>query len=99
MLQSQYPDTGFYLPAESAELAEKWAMIPVNVDLLVTHTPPYGACDVERGALFHEKPSPPLTLAAQGREWRIGTARTVRVSPSGQRFNRGFDRGTLPIAC
>lgn len=27
-------------------MAEHWAMIPDNVDVLVTHTPPYGACDI-----------------------------------------------------
>ena len=48
--QSQYPDTGFYLPADSAELAGKWALVPKGVDLLVTHTPPSGACDVETWA-------------------------------------------------
>jgi Icc-related predicted phosphoesterase len=34
-----------------AELKEKWALIPEDVDILVTHSPPYGILD---GTLFQE---------------------------------------------
>ncbi len=36
--------TAFMLKTEE-ELAEKWAMIPVDTDILVTHSPPYGILD------------------------------------------------------
>lgn len=38
------------------ELAEKWALIPDDVDILITHGPPYGVLDGipnEDGSLFH----------------------------------------------
>ena len=38
------------------ELAEKWALIPEDVHILITHTPPYGildGIDIEDGSFFH----------------------------------------------
>ena len=38
------------------ELAEKWALIPDDMDILITHSPPYGILDgipMEDGSLFH----------------------------------------------
>lgn len=39
------------------ELAEKWALIPNDIDILVTHSPPYGILDgilnIFDGTLFH----------------------------------------------
>lgn len=32
------------------ELAEKWALIPDNIDILITHGPPYGVFDKVKGA-------------------------------------------------
>jgi len=34
------------------ELAEKWALIPDNIDLLITHSPSYGVLDVVRREVF-----------------------------------------------
>lgn len=45
MLQSQYANTGFFLEHNSSRLREAWAKIPTHVDILVTHTPPYGTAD------------------------------------------------------
>lgn len=35
----------FNLPRKSFELADKWRRIPDNVDVLITHGPPYGILD------------------------------------------------------
>jgi Icc-related predicted phosphoesterase len=37
------------------ELAEKWALIPADVDILVTHSPPYGICDYRPFTLEEKK--------------------------------------------
>jgi Icc-related predicted phosphoesterase len=37
-------DTAFNLP-RGEPLREKWALIPSGIDILVTHTPPYGIGD------------------------------------------------------
>jgi predicted phosphodiesterase len=42
--QPEYNDWAFNLP-RGAPLAEKWAKIPADVDVLVTHGPPYGFGD------------------------------------------------------
>lgn len=34
------------------ELKEKWEMIPNNIDILITHTPPYGILDQVQGESF-----------------------------------------------
>ena len=41
----------FYV--EESELKQKWADIPDNVDVLITHTPPFGILDVcSRGSIL-----------------------------------------------
>ena len=38
------------------EIANKWAMIPIDTDILITHTPPYGILDgisIKDGSEFH----------------------------------------------
>lgn len=45
--QLRYFDGAFDL-AQRQELAEKWARIPVDTDVLITHTPPHGILDRTR---------------------------------------------------
>lgn len=40
---------GFTLMRRSLELAEKWALIPNDIDVLITHTPPYDILDYGYG--------------------------------------------------
>jgi Icc-related predicted phosphoesterase len=47
--QNWYYDWAFNLPKNSKELKEKWAMIPKNTDILITHSPPYQICDDDLG--------------------------------------------------
>jgi Icc-related predicted phosphoesterase len=47
--QNWYYDWAFNLPKNSKELKEKWAMIPKNTDVLITHSPPYQICDDDLG--------------------------------------------------
>jgi Icc-related predicted phosphoesterase len=42
--QPPFMDTAFNLP-RGEPLREKWALIPDGIDILVTHTPPYGIGD------------------------------------------------------
>ena len=42
--QPEFCDWAFNLP-RGAQLAEKWALIPDDVDILVTHGPPFGVLD------------------------------------------------------
>ena len=40
----------FMLPRDGQELAYKWAMIPMDADVVITHGPPHGVMDMaERG--------------------------------------------------
>lgn len=41
----RYYDWAFMLERDGAALAERWAAIPNNVDLLITHGPPHGILD------------------------------------------------------
>ena len=41
----------FYLSSEG--LREKWALIPEDTDVLITHTPPYGILDLPRSKQTH----------------------------------------------
>lgn len=41
-------DDAFSLPRASGALAKKWAAIPDNLDILITHTPPIGVLDHKR---------------------------------------------------
>lgn len=43
--QPQFHNWAFNLPRGSEQLRAKWAMIPENIDILVTHGPPKGILD------------------------------------------------------
>jgi Icc-related predicted phosphoesterase len=43
--QPWFFDWAFNLPRDGDELAEKWALVPEDTDVLVTHGPPYGYGD------------------------------------------------------
>jgi hypothetical protein len=47
--QPEFRDWAFNLP-RGPLLARKWALIPTDTDVLVTHTPPMGVLDVAGGA-------------------------------------------------
>lgn len=44
--QHQFAGYDFYLPWRSRALVEKWAKIPNDTNVLITHTPPYGILDL-----------------------------------------------------
>jgi Icc-related predicted phosphoesterase len=46
--QPQFCNLAFNLPRNGAALAEKWARIPPDTDVLLTHTPPWGLRDEAR---------------------------------------------------
>ena len=49
--QPAFYDWAFNVP-RGRQLAEMWALIPDDTDVLITHTPPYGILDqVENGEL------------------------------------------------
>lgn len=43
--QPEYKNWAFNLPRSSPDLRAKWAAIPDDVDVLITHTPPYDVLD------------------------------------------------------
>lgn len=43
--QPEFNDWAFNLPRNGKELEEKWSMIPEDVDILISHCPPYGTLD------------------------------------------------------
>jgi 3',5'-cyclic AMP phosphodiesterase CpdA len=43
--KGECPDCLAFTKSTEAELAEKWALIPGDTDILVTHSPPYGIMD------------------------------------------------------
>lgn len=48
------PDlTGFAYYAGADQLAERWRKIPAGIDVLVTHTPPFGILDLPRTGTVH----------------------------------------------
>jgi Icc-related predicted phosphoesterase len=48
------PDlAGFAYHATSAELLERWRQIPMGVDILITHTPPFGLLDLPTSGAIH----------------------------------------------
>ena len=47
--QPEFYDWAFNLPRGGEELKEKWDMIPPNVDILITHGPPWGHLDTVVG--------------------------------------------------
>ena len=44
--QPEFYNWAFNLPRNGVDLEEKWFNIPNNTDILVTHGPPWGHCDV-----------------------------------------------------
>jgi Icc-related predicted phosphoesterase len=44
--QPAFYDWAFNLPRNGEDLREKWFWIPDNTDILITHGPPWGHCDV-----------------------------------------------------
>lgn len=48
--QPEFCNWAFNLP-RGERLAEKWAMIPEDTDVLITHGPPCGCCDLTAGML------------------------------------------------
>lgn len=51
--QPFFNNWAFNLPRNGAELVEKWAMIPPNTDILVTHGPSWGHVDQVVGRDYH----------------------------------------------
>lgn len=51
----KYGDWAFMPPRDSIELKDKWAKIPNDLDILVTHGPPYGVCDLIEGYSGRQK--------------------------------------------
>lgn len=47
--QPEFYNWAFNLPRQGEELAEKWAQIPVGIDILVTHGPAWGFNDTVEG--------------------------------------------------
>lgn len=43
--QPNFCDWAFNLPRDGKELQAKWDLIPSGIDILLTHTPPYGILD------------------------------------------------------
>ena len=43
--QPEFCDWAFNLPRNGWQLAEKWNFIPEDVDILITHSPPFGILD------------------------------------------------------
>lgn len=46
--QPWFMDWAFNLPRKGIKLREKWNLIPLGTDILVTHSPPYGILDKVR---------------------------------------------------
>jgi Icc-related predicted phosphoesterase len=46
--QPRFQDLAFNLPRKGKRLREKWNQIPADVDVLITHTPPFGVLDKVR---------------------------------------------------
>ena len=47
--QPEFYNWAFNLPRQGEELAEKWAQIPVGIDILITHGPAWGFNDTVEG--------------------------------------------------
>lgn len=48
--QPSFCNWAFNLPRSGEELRDRWSRVPANIDILVTHTPPFGILDeVESG--------------------------------------------------
>jgi predicted phosphodiesterase len=45
--QPEFMNWAFNLPRNGEELKEKWDLIPINTDILITHGPPFGILDVK----------------------------------------------------
>mgnify|MGYP002632868329 CR=1 FL=1 len=51
--QPEFCNWAFNLPRNGVELEAKWAAIPDNTDILITHGPPHGIGDVIIGGIDH----------------------------------------------
>lgn len=47
--QPEFHNWAFNLPRNGFELKEKWDLIPINTDILVTHGPAWGSVDIIKG--------------------------------------------------
>ncbi|HOD33276.1 MAG TPA: metallophosphatase domain-containing protein [Holophaga sp.] len=55
--QPWFCDWAFNLPRRGAKLREKWNLIPLDTDVLITHGPPHGILDEVRGRMTAWGPS------------------------------------------
>lgn len=51
--QPEFYDWAFNLPRNGEQLKSKWAMIPEDIDILITHGPPFGYLDKVKGQLIN----------------------------------------------
>lgn len=65
--QPAYCDWAFNLPRNGKELVQKWSLIPEDLDILITHGPPYGWLDGKMRFLGCEK----LALAVAVRKPKV----------------------------
>ena len=63
------------------ELAKKWAMIPPDIDILITHSPPYGILDTTKDGRHVGSESL--------REWVLGTRPNLRLHVFGHIHENG----------
>eukprot|EP00669_Euglena_mutabilis_P011252 TRINITY_DN5912_c0_g1_i1.p1 TRINITY_DN5912_c0_g1~~TRINITY_DN5912_c0_g1_i1.p1 ORF type:complete len:340 (-),score=66.03 TRINITY_DN5912_c0_g1_i1:76-1095(-) len=75
--QSTHRDRSFYIGRDK-RIAEKWALIPSDVDVLVTHVPPYGRGDRLHTAFVPESAVTPHRTILRHLPRPFGLARRVR---------------------
>lgn len=51
--QPEFFNWAFNLPRNGQELYQRWANIPLNTDILITHGPPFGVLDQVKGQYEH----------------------------------------------
>jgi len=68
------------------ELAEKWALIPDDIDILITHSPPYGVLDMVRRYTY------PATTSEYVGSWSLMAA-LERVKPRIHVFGHIHEHG------
>jgi len=95
--QKWFYDWAFNLPAGSSWLKDKWDIIPNDVDVLITHTPPFQICDSDFmgenlgcellvNRVFDIKPKLHVfghIHASAGKYMRLGKTLFVNVSNNG----------------